>query len=451
MLSFKSFLVEAAKLVPAELAKPNSATGESRLQILAREIQNQTPLELAKGGTVVVVDIDAALSAISNFNKKPFQLITNKGPISSSDLAKSKVFGGGVGGAGSGTKDTATNESAQCVWLQAMLDAGSNNPIEYFTDEILTAAYSKVNVDVKLDDILNISDSWKKSSWLTAKLLINNGFAKRGMVIHRGSDLMKGIYAAKNKALKNQGLPKISDDKWNPGDIWLVARSFKLSELPTDSLGALNEKLKDLYNQRTLVGVSLKLVLKNPQYGEYNIENPPSISPYKFIDLTLESNRGNFWSAKRGVLVFNEGTMQISPNTSYGSLKAELLLKAARGGSIGWTHIAAYSKDVLKKTLPQNTDLVKTAKKIAKGDMSELNKFWNIVSPLMPAMKKEEFFTNIKTKDAVWIHSKYGVVLLAHTIKSVGGTLADEFVTKLVNYAGSSMEESSVYIKVSEG
>jgi hypothetical protein len=451
MLSFKSFLVESTELTPNELVKPNSKTGETRLQILAREIQNQSPLKLAKGGDVVVIDIDAALSAISNFNKRPFQLITNKGPISSSDLAKSEVFGGGFGGAGSGTKDTATNESAQCVWLQAMLDSGSNNPIEYFTDKILTAAYSKVNVDVKLDNILNIPDAWKKSSWLTAKLLIDNGFAKKGMVIHRGSALMKGIYAAKNKALKNQRLSKISDDKWNPGDIWLMSSAFKLSDLPTDSLGALNEKLKDLYNQRHLVGVSLKQVLKKPKYGEYNIENPPSISLYKFIDLALARARGNFWSSKAGILIFNEGNMQISPNTSYGSLKAELLLKAARGGSIGWTHISDYSRSVLKRTLPKNPELVKTAKKIARGDTRELNAFWNMVSSLNPAMKKEEFFTNIKTKDAVWIHSKYGVVLLAHTIKSVGGSAADDFITKLVNYAGSSMEESSVYVKVSEG
>lgn len=450
MLSFKTFLSEGVKLTPSELSKPNSSTGEARLDILKKQIQNKVPLELANGTSAIVIDIESAIDAISAFNGKPIPLITDKGPITSSQLAKSRVFGGGTGGAGSGTKDTAINESGQCVWLQAMLDSGTNNPIEFFTEEVLTAAYRKVNVDVKLDDILEISDAWKRSSWATAKLLIDEGFAKKGLVPHRGSKLMKGIYDAKNKALKAQKLSRISDDKWNPGDIWLVAPSFKLSDLPTDSLGSLNEKLKDLYSQRILVGVSLKLVAKNPKYTEYNTEDPPSISPYRFNSFRLESDRGNFWSSKRGTLLFDGGKLDITPNSSFGSMKAELLGKKARGGGIGWGAISDYSRSILRKSLPNNSELVKIAKAIDKGDKRSIESFWSMVSYMYPSMKKVDFLSNLQTKDGVWIHGKYSATLLGYNIQSVGGRAADDFVTKLVNYASSSMEESSVYVKVSE-
>jgi hypothetical protein len=375
MLTFKNFLKESTKLTPAELIKPNSQTGVIRLEILKSEIVNSNPLELAKGGTVVVIDIDSALSAIKQFEKdnKPFKLNTNRGPIRSSDLAKNKIFGGGISGAGSGSADTAVNESAQCVWLQAMLDGGSNNPIEYFTDQILTTAYKKVQVDVSLDKILDISDQWKFSSYQTAKILINNGYAKKGMVCHRGSKLMKDIYAAKNIATKNSGLSKITDDKWNPGDIWLAASSFKISDLPTDSLAALNEKIKDLYSQRILVGISLKLVAKKPKLTEYNIEDPPSITTYKFINFYLESNRGSFWSSKSGAIEFSGGKMQVATQTSFGSFKAELAGKKARGGGIGWSGIADYAKTELKKTIPQNADIKKMAQSISKGNKKDID------------------------------------------------------------------------------
>ena len=53
MKNFLSFdtVKEAVKLTPSELNKPNSVTGEDRLDILTRLIRDKKPLELAKGGT----------------------------------------------------------------------------------------------------------------------------------------------------------------------------------------------------------------------------------------------------------------------------------------------------------------------------------------------------------------------------------------------------------------
>ena len=73
MLAFKNFnlgsIKEAVKLTPGELKKPNSITGEDRLDILVRLIRDNKPLELAKGGTFIVTDIDDALAQIEIFKK----------------------------------------------------------------------------------------------------------------------------------------------------------------------------------------------------------------------------------------------------------------------------------------------------------------------------------------------------------------------------------------------
>ena len=70
-------LQEAVKLTPSELGKPNSVTGEDRLDILTRLIKDGKPLELAKGGVFKVTDIENALTSIAIFKKlkKPFTLI----------------------------------------------------------------------------------------------------------------------------------------------------------------------------------------------------------------------------------------------------------------------------------------------------------------------------------------------------------------------------------------
>jgi hypothetical protein len=451
MKSFKSYLREAVAMSPKELQKPNSLTGEKRTDILRREIKAGNPLELKAGGFFVVTDIQAALDAIDKFEKdgKAFKLIGGGGSINSSHLAKSKVFGGGGGGAGGGTDQTATVESAQCLWLQAMLDNGMLS-LESFTEEMLTAAYPKIKVDVKLDKILEIDDGWKKSSYLGAKHLIENGFAHKGMVAHRGSDLMKAIYSAKNKALRNQGLSKISDDKWNPGDIWLADASFKASELPTDTLHNLNKKLVELFNQKRLIGVSLKKIVKAAKHDVKNLEEK-NLKTFKFKTAALASaQRGTIWTSKGGNVYYDGGSMEIRTNSALGTHKAEIKGKTARGGGAGWGVIINYAKTKLKYTLPKNRELVATARKIASGSSKETAQMFKMMDAIVPDLTEQEFMQEIAKKDAVWIHAKLGVIHMFYAMHKANQQAKDSFISSIVSYAGSELEESSVYVKVYE-
>ena len=169
MIKFTSFqsLAEGAKLTPAELIKPNSSTGEDRIDILLRLIKSNKPLELSKGGTFIVTDIDHAIAGIEAFKKdnserkKPIALKgDNESFITTSDLAKAKVFGGGGGGAGGGSANTKNTESHQCVMIQAMLDHGIQSEEYFNNDDIIKTAYKKVKVDATLDEVLSVGDDW---------------------------------------------------------------------------------------------------------------------------------------------------------------------------------------------------------------------------------------------------------------------------------------------------
>ena len=89
MKSFKTFKLdpirEAVKLTPGQLDKPNSSTGEDRIDILARLIQDKKSLELANGGTFTVTEIEDALKQIDATRAKPRSSRKN---VSAQRLAK---------------------------------------------------------------------------------------------------------------------------------------------------------------------------------------------------------------------------------------------------------------------------------------------------------------------------------------------------------------------------
>ena len=60
-------------------------------------------------------------------------------------------------------------------------------------------------------------------------------------------DMPYKTFLNKKEALKNSGMANLSDDKWNPGDIWAIDPSFKLTDLDTTSITALNLSLKTNY------------------------------------------------------------------------------------------------------------------------------------------------------------------------------------------------------------
>lgn len=455
MFSFKYYLEESMRpLTPAEWKKPNSQTGESRIDILKRAISAGESVTLTNNKEVVIAATADNMSAIDAFqeNGKAFTLKTKDGKeISSSQIGKSPRFGGGRG-AGGGTEATAIAESAQCVWLASMLKHGVNQPIEFFTPEVLSQTKSRIDIGgTSLDDVFGIDAAWAYSSYAGAKILIQRGFVSKKHKFHRDSAEMKFIYAAKKQAFKNSGLPNMKDDKWNPGDIWAIEDGVNLKrELDVSSIGALNDSLIRLYSERKVVGISLKLVKKNAKVVELNYDKS-ALDSHKYFDSALSTSRGNFFSNKGGLIMFDAGKMEIRPNNYLGSNKVEIMGKTARGGGAGWGVLVPYAKRYMNANIPEHSALKAMAIAIDKGDKRHTKTFFDMAKACDRSVKNlDEFTVELSSKDAGWISAKLAATYLCYTLQKNKGKKANDYVTAVVNYAGSKSEDASVYVKVYE-
>ena len=452
MLKFRSFLSEGmTALRPGELSKPNSKTKEPRIDILKHAVINGITLALAKDNSEVkFANTPENITAVDNFDgKTPFDLVTVDGrTISSSKIGKSAIFGGGAG-AGGGTENTAQTESGQCLWLAAMLEYG-NQPIEFFTPSILKKTMNRIDVGkTSFDEMVSMDSAWQVSAYLSAQKIIKAGYATKKHKLHRDSSAMNYIYKkAKKEAFKNSGISALTDDKWNPGDIWAIEDGVDLKkELDTSSIGALNTSLLRLFKERKVVGISLKLVKKEAKAKEYNVEGSPQ--NHKFVSGAVKTQRGTFFSNKGGTVQFSGGTMEIRPNNYLGANKIEIMGKTARGGGAGWGVIMAAGKKYLNVNIPAHGSIKRIAQKLASGKnkRSELY-FYKMAKNADPSLTFDYYMEEIRNKDAGWFSAKLAAVMIVHYLNTNKGRKADSFVNAIVNYAASSSDDSSAFVKI---
>ena len=452
MLKFRSFLSEGmTALRPGELSKPNSKTKEPRISILKHAAITGITLALAKDNSeIVIANTPENITAIDNFDgKTPFKLTAINGKeISSSQIGKSAIFGGGAG-AGGGTENTAQTESGQCLWLAAMLEYG-NQPIEFFTPSILKKAMNRIDVGkTSFDEMVSMDSAWQVSAYLSAQKIIKAGYATKKHKLHRDSSAMNYIYKkAKKEAFKNSGISALTDDKWNPGDIWAIEDGVDLKkELDTSSIGALNTSLLRLFKERKVVGISIKLVKKEAKAKEYNVEGSPQ--NHKFVSGAVKTQRGSFFSNKGGTVQFSGGTMEIRPNNYLGANKIEIMGKTARGGGAGWGVIMAAGKRYLNVNIPAHGSIKRIAQKLASGKdkRSELY-FYKMAKNADPSLTFDYYMEEIRNKDAGWFSAKLAAVMIVHYLNTNKGRKADSFVNAIVNYAASSSDDSSAFVKI---
>ena len=457
--SFAQYLIEGTQLAPSELKKPATGgpnSGTARTEILANKIRKQEPLTLAKGGEFLVTDTTSALAAIEQFKKdgKVFKLIGKGGSeISISDLLKTPEFGGGAG-AGGGTASTAVGESAQCVWMAAMLDIGAAMPIESFTDKVLTKAFGAVSVGkTSIKEILAIDESWKVSSYLCAQYAIKNRIIEKGMTFHRDDALMKAIYAAKNAAFKNNDFKPLPDDKWNPGDIWVADSDFSVREISTTTVEDMNDDILDLYLQKRLVGISLKKVEKSTKAVEKNVSRPPETEDYQFTAGHIKAvQRGEWYTSKANYITHQSGQLDIRDNNAFGTHKVEIKGKGARGGGASWGVLSDAAKRIYGVELPKTSAMKKEAALIASGDKKSMAKFAKLLQTIDKQISDKEVvekLNDIGKNAGIWIHGKLGGLYVLNLIAS-GGVKANKFITQIINYAGSSTSDSSSYVILKE-
>ena len=460
MLRFKTYLqqiVEFVAMPPGEFAKFNSQTGEKRIDILRRIMKDGEAIPTVDGTEIIIKNTPENKAAIDRLEneKKAQKLDTSKGEISTSKIGKSNVFGGAGSGSGGGTKQTADAESAQCVYCEFLV----NNPkakFESIQPSDLKKAHSKVSISgTSLDEVMALDPSWHYSSYWTAKELLRKKYINSKMTFHRGDDVMKAIYNKKNEALKNSGMSKLQDDKWNPGDIWATTSPSVINNLPTGSIQELNSALVELFKERKLIGISLKKVLKPDGIKCEVINEEPNAQIHKFKDGRLMASfarkASEFWRSKSGIIEFEGGKADIRTSSQFASVNFEITLKTARGGRAGYSQIIESLSKRLGKRVPDNAKLKKIAIELnQKGDKSlYANVFYNMAKKVHPTLEKNEFMKGLTQSKAHEVHSKMGATyVLSALFENKNNGKADLIITDLVNYAGSKLDISSIYAKV---
>jgi hypothetical protein len=437
MKSFKQhFLTEANNLAPGELYKY-----QVRVDKFIEKLKNKSPFQLTTGETVVLQYDKAVADAILN-KVNPTKIVLKSADGTKSytlgKFAKTAEFGGAEKAAGAGSKITTLSESAQCVYAQALW-----NGTKDYNDTDLKEAYASVDVDEKFENILNLSESWKKSCIIGAQLLYKK-FGKKNYTFHRGSSWVKNL---ENAFAKLNKLDKFFSNlnKWSPADIYMlspVGAQIKFDQSINDIV-ELNKVLYEALVSGDIIGISLKKMAKGGKIDFYNYDEEKKLIEF---DKFTTGNQG-FFSSKDIYIYFTvNGKVQFRTFSEPTSWQGEIKGKIANGGKLGYGPI----QGVLRRLgLKQLTDVKVLKSAIAKMDPIMLKKFYENYSRYANDSKKisyDEFKDQVETNGKPWLFSKYIGLELIDIITDANKQ--DDFITGSIQYASSQSELSAPFIKI---
>lgn len=357
-------------------------------------------------------------------------------------------------GSGAGTEITKLSENAVCIVLASLVHLGDFNLDEDITinaiDKVLDLGTANTRQEIKkVLDWLKTDEQWLSSVIMVAEKLktkLGNKLTKSHH-FHRDSVFMNSIYKKFQEHLKpvNKLNIRISNDKWNPSDIWISNKS----DLPaTNDIVSLNKVLLEGFKKTEIVGISLKKVGASVNYSVYNIDKQhqtfrfkqikPQKTPFSSKDVVIETKAGL--------------NMQIRTFGVGQSVQVELKGKFANNGKCGFGPTKHIIKSLTNRDVYDNTKI-----KSMKRDkiLSEINKFYGEVFPMKPGISALETELDNKgfTSNAVatdYLTSKLQALQIASAIKN--DKEKDLIVTGIYGYAHSlglsEMFEASVYAKV---
>ena len=454
-----------------------------------------------------VEDIEEIKDLSKPKSTKMFFVDTKGNEYKLTDLKKTEEFGGG-GGSGGGADDTAVTESMQCYYnalrytLGEKLNSKNATP-KKLKDKSLQSkvfAYQKTN-RFTASDLLALHSSGKSKAlptWIAiddsgtnvymriANALATNQKWTSVPYFHRGSPFMSAIYDAKKQALafdKKQTIRKaplsgFSDDKWNPGDIWMSSLDPNpSSSRPLDfgkggkscvlTFEALKKEIFELSKKKKLLGVSLKKVGAAAKITAFNTH--PKRTNNAVVDLSSFSfgQTGDFFNSADLYLTFSNGKkMQFRSTQTTKSWQGEVKGALAAAGKIGGGGVNFYCVDILGNSIGKGKgdDSLKWTETTF-SDSTHFKHMWQLYQKYSKHPKNEyrinnpvdfaTFKTNAngyisKGKNAApaFKFSKYmGLLMLEAIFTKKKGTIK-EWSTQIVRYAMSNIDISTYFIKI---
>ena len=239
----------------------------------------------------------------------------------------------GSKGSGGGSAATSIQEAAQCVYAAMRYYCGEK---EIYTEEDLKCGMKYTSAPgVKLEDIMGLPKEWKEGSRKGA----NEIYEKVGpgkYVFVRGDNLIDdgSIKKAFGRVKGQTNLS--SEDKWNPADIWMIKagerRKIKTHLDGENTIDCLNNALLQRFNDKSLIGISLKKIEGNPKMDIKNNQSAAvrkANEKAKFVKYDL-----TFLSSMDAYLYYGSGTFEKFQarnfgGSSKGDWKLELKGKSA--------------------------------------------------------------------------------------------------------------------------
>lgn len=457
--------------------------GKSREQILALRIKGFIPFKIGSSSSKDFFGTGYDIKKFTitgGFNK--LDIKKNKGlqTIKISQLFKDELFGGG-GGSGGGSDDTAYTESGQCYFNSLCFNI-LNRPLKR-TDTTLAnlkkgAKFVQATKTVE-DFYKNGPDDWIENEvYIKSTNILYNNYKnkfKRPVYFHRGSKFMTDIYKAKQEvqkyeiaqARKSGKLPQapgsFSNDKWNPGDIWMSdlppntepLKVFKdwseLNQAILTEAGELKTK------KANLLGVSLKKIGGRASIQKYNLpKRVNNISvPYRGF---IFGKNGDFFSSIDMYFTLGSGIVQFRAFNSTTSWQGEIKGVSAAGGKIGGGNLNYYLEKHIDKPIGQNSGRGLNWKETPFGrvnikQMYELYKKHNNsqMAPFnkntFPVVSFAEFQKRIKGKSS-FVFSKNMCLMFLDAFLSANKPKRDIIATEIIRYAASNTDVSSFFVKV---
>jgi hypothetical protein len=454
------------------IASAGPYAGKKRPEIFQLKINDKKEFVLgttANGIKVVGVAFDPK-SWQFTFRRKG---ATKVETVNYTKIFKDKDFGGGSAGSGGGADVTAMTESLQCYYCSWVFNFASMHPVKSVSHAQLRQAARYATTDVSLEKCLKDGPAAWEEDGVYLKIA-NKLYSEYRTKVpsktywHRGDAYMKGIYEFKKRTQKvdkesdNPQAPgSFSEDKWNPGDIWMSTTTvMPLVESPDWS--TLNQQIYSLGgspfgNRVTLLGISLKRIAPNsqPRIEHYNVPATKKVSAtfnnFKF------GKTGEFFSSQDIYFYTSKGDIQFRTFNGATSWQGQITGAAAAGGKIGGGNVDFYVKQVLggpgiyggtasEGDLIQKMNSNKNHAREMYAIYKEMNGKQGVQKDLIP---ETEFINTWNKSTANFRNSKSICLYFLQQFFRANKTQKDEIVGKMFLYAASNTDQSSYFIKVS--
>lgn len=293
-------------------------------------------------------------------------------------------------------------------------------------------------------------EGWMASSILHAERL-HRTFGRGNYIFcqRSNSKFVDEISNTANRLLKKAG-HTIGIDKWNPADMWMVDPSLiKMDFDHFDSIHMLNSFLYDQYTKKKIIGVSLKQARRTAKAQVFNYRFGQKPVILKNMNLGKKSFTGSI----DGFINYNTGSVVLRSFKPTASISGEINGKYAQGGKVGFGPLDRIVSECVPGTrLTTNADIIRSYKSRPVPFLRNLYTKAKSFDKRLSSVKLDDFITEIQNKGAKtvpYVVSKTQVTEVVTALDKASKSKIECAISKMISYAASSTEVSSVFVKVS--